>query len=177
MKKHVPLESSREKLIESAEHLFAKRGYDGVSVRDIANDAKVNSALVGYYFRGKEGLLAEVYTRHCEPLTRERARLLSEFSTGKKGPSLKQVLHAFIGPSLEAGQGSEAGRTFSRLRAILSAENSMLLEQLVVYRCSERLPPKVKSGRDLLEIPFPAWSHLLHGNWSPPDQNIVQRKV
>ena len=124
-------ESSRDKLIHSAERLFAEHGFDGVSVRDIANDAKVNSALVGYYFRGKAGLLAEVYTRHCEPLKRERARLLAECSANDRTPALEEVLEAFIQPSLQAGQGSEEGRSFSRLRAILSAENSSLLEQLV----------------------------------------------
>jgi AcrR family transcriptional regulator len=123
-------QTSREKLILSAERLFAEKGFDGVSVRDIANDAKVNSALVGYYFRGKEGLLAEVYTRHCEPLKRERTRLLKE-CIAKGNATVEQILDAFIRPSLQAGQGSEKGRSFSRLRAILSAENSMLLEQLV----------------------------------------------
>lgn len=133
MKKTVakPNFSSRDKLIHSGERLFAERGFDGVSVRDIANDAKVNSALVGYYFRGKEGLLAEVYTRHCEPLKRERARMLAEYTQNGRTPSLEEVLEAFIRPSLQAGQGSAEGRSFSRLRAILSAENSSLLEQLV----------------------------------------------
>jgi len=130
-------ETSREKLILSAERLFAERGFDGVSVRDIANDAKVNSALVGYYFRGKEGLLAEVYTRHCEPLKRERARLLSEFRANGKDATLEQILEAFIRPSLEARQGSEQGRSFTRLRAILSAENSLLLEKLVTQNFGE----------------------------------------
>lgn len=32
-------ETSREKLVQSAERLFADRGFDGVSVRDITNDA------------------------------------------------------------------------------------------------------------------------------------------
>ena len=122
--------TSREKLIHSAEHLFAERGFDGVSVRDIATDAKVNSALVGYYFGGKEGLLAEVYARHCEPLKLERARLLHAFDADGNA-SLEQILEAFIVPSLEAGDQSQDGRNFSRLRAILSAENSLLLERLV----------------------------------------------
>ncbi len=130
-KASLPDFTSREKLIFSAERLFAERGFDGVSVRDIANDAKVNSALVGYYFQGKEGLLAEVYTRHCEPLKRERTRLLMEFKQAGSPATLEQILEAFIRPSLQAGQGSDKGRKFSRLRAILSAENSSLLEQLV----------------------------------------------
>ena len=123
--------TSREKLIRSAERLFAEHGFDGVSVRDIANDAKVNSALVGYYFQSKEGLLSEVYTRHCEPLKAERARLLKQYSAKGRVASLEEVLEAFIRPSLEANQSSNGNYRFTRLRAILSAENSSLLEQLV----------------------------------------------
>jgi AcrR family transcriptional regulator len=130
-------ETSREKLIQSAERLFGERGFNGVSVRDIANNAQVNSALVGYYFRGKEGLLAEVYTRHCVPLKRERARLLAECSANRKPVPLEQILDAFIRPSLEASQGSAEGKSFSRLRTILSAENSSLLEQLVAQNFDE----------------------------------------
>ena len=134
---HTPETTSREKLILSAERLFSARGFDGVSVRDIANNAKVNSALLGYYFGNKEGLLAEVYTRHCEPLRRERGRLLAEYGAEAKSLTLEAVLDAFIRPSLEANQGTEQGRSFSRLRAILSAENSMLLEQLVAENFDE----------------------------------------
>ena len=123
--------SSREKLIRSAEGLFAERGFDGVSVRDIASAAGVNSALVGYYFGGKEGLLSEVYTRHCEPLNRERERLLTKFAASDDGLTLERVIEAFVRPSL-AVSTDKSGRTgFTRLRAILSAENSALLEQLV----------------------------------------------
>jgi AcrR family transcriptional regulator len=124
-------DSSREKLIASAERLFADRGFDGVSVRDIANDAGVNSALVGYSFGSKEGLLSEVYTRHCEPLKRERARLLEEYSKAPKGPALEQVIEAFIRPSLEVTRDKNGRTAFTRLRAVLSAENSALLEKLV----------------------------------------------
>ncbi len=46
-----------DKLIAAAERLFAEHGYTNVSVRAIAAAARVNWSLVGYYFRGKEGLL------------------------------------------------------------------------------------------------------------------------
>jgi AcrR family transcriptional regulator len=142
---HTSETPSREKLILSAERLFAVQGFDGVSVRDIANDAKVNSALLGYYFGGKEGLLAEVYTRHCEPLKRERRRLLAEYRAAGESLTLEAILDAFIRPSLEANQGTEQGRSFSRLRAILSAENSMLLEQLVAENFDETSRTFVKA--------------------------------
>jgi AcrR family transcriptional regulator len=129
--RQIDSESSREKLIASAERLFADRGFDGVSVRDIANAAGVNSALVGYYFRGKEGLLSEVYTRHCEPMKRERARLLEECSKAAKGPTLEQVIEAFVRPSLQVTTDKSGRTDFTRLRAVLSAENSALLEKLV----------------------------------------------
>lgn len=130
-------QTSREKLMKSAEHLFAERGYDGVSVRDIANDAGVNSALVGYYFGGKEGLLAEVYTQRCGLLRDERARLLAEYSAGGKTPSLEEVLDAFITPSLESARNGEGRRSLPHIRSILAAENSSLLEKLVAENFDE----------------------------------------
>ena len=148
MKKKLPVESgesTREKLIQSAERLFAARGFDGVSVRDIANDAKVNSALVGYYFGSKEGLLAEVYTKHCAPLKNERERLLADYSADHRVPSLEEVLDAFIRPSLKATQDGKGGPGFTRLRAILSVENSSLLEQLVAQNFDESSKLFVKS--------------------------------
>jgi AcrR family transcriptional regulator len=124
-------DGSREKIFASAERLFAQRGFNGVSVREIANDAGVNSALVGYYFGGKKGLLSEVYTRHCTPLNQERMRLLKEFSQGKNGPTLEHILEAFIRPSLEVTVDHHGRSNFTRLRAILSGENSALLEKLI----------------------------------------------
>ena len=124
-------EGPREKLLASAEGLFAKLGFNGVSVRDIANAAGVNSALVGYYFGGKQGLLAEVYNRHAKPLTMERLRLLDEFRRSTHGLTLETVLEAFIRPSLEVTTDEQGHSNFTRLRAILSGENSALLEKLV----------------------------------------------
>ena len=140
-----PIGSTREVLIQSAEHLFAERGFDGVSVRDIANDAKVNSALVGYYFGSKQGLLAEVYTRHCAPLKNERERLLAEYSAGRRVPTLEEVLDAFIRPSLEGAPGEDGRPGFLRLRAILSVENSSLLDQLVAVNFDDSTKKFVKA--------------------------------
>lgn len=47
---------SREKLVKAAKNLFARKGYDGTTVKELADEAGVNVSLVSYYFGGKEGL-------------------------------------------------------------------------------------------------------------------------
>jgi AcrR family transcriptional regulator len=120
---------TRERLLAAAERLFAERGYASVTVRAIAAAADVNWSLVGYYFRGKEGLLAEVYRRHCSTLNAERLKLLAKATRGK--PRLEAVLEAFVRPALAEIQGAGGHSSFSRLRAILAAEDSALLDLLV----------------------------------------------
>lgn len=50
---------SRALLLEAAKKVFAKLGYDGATVKDLADEAGVNISLVSYYFKGKEGLYRE----------------------------------------------------------------------------------------------------------------------
>ena len=48
-------------IIETAEILFAERGFDGTSVRDIADEAGVNIAMISYYFGSKEKLMEALF--------------------------------------------------------------------------------------------------------------------
>ncbi len=50
----------KEHIIAAAEKLFAMRGYDATSVRDICHEADVNVAMVNYYFGSKEGMFREM---------------------------------------------------------------------------------------------------------------------
>src|ERR1700735_2519952 len=97
---------TREKLVIAAENLFALHGYQGVTVRAIAADAGVNWSLLGYYFRGKEGLLFEVYRRHCNALNAERFQLLEAARAGAQPPQLEKVLEAFVLTALFITQGT-----------------------------------------------------------------------
>jgi AcrR family transcriptional regulator len=53
-------ERTREALIEAAAAVFAEKGYEGGSVRDITRRAQANQAAINYHFGGKEGLYREV---------------------------------------------------------------------------------------------------------------------
>lgn len=50
---------TRAGILTAARPLFARRGFEGVGVRDVAAEAGVNAALVIRYFGSKEGLFAE----------------------------------------------------------------------------------------------------------------------
>lgn len=53
----------RDNLIEAAMPLFAAKGLNGVSIREVAGAAGVNISMISYYFGGKEGLYAAVLTK------------------------------------------------------------------------------------------------------------------
>jgi AcrR family transcriptional regulator len=47
--------------METAEILFAEKGFNGTSVRDIAEKAHVNLAMISYYFGSKDKLLESLF--------------------------------------------------------------------------------------------------------------------
>ena len=51
---------AKEKIFNAAVSLFAARGYDGVGIREICRTAKVNVAMINYYFGSKLGILKEI---------------------------------------------------------------------------------------------------------------------
>jgi TetR/AcrR family transcriptional regulator len=51
---------TRAALLKAAEELFASRGFEGTSVKDICEKAGVNVSLISYHFEGKEGLYRAV---------------------------------------------------------------------------------------------------------------------
>ena len=54
---------TKEKILEVAEKLFSKYGFEGASVREIAKHADANIASVNYYFKNKHGLYWAVMDR------------------------------------------------------------------------------------------------------------------
>jgi AcrR family transcriptional regulator len=56
---------TRERLLDTAERLFAERGFAATSVRDITDGAGANLGAVNYYFRSKDNLYVEVFIRRA----------------------------------------------------------------------------------------------------------------
>jgi AcrR family transcriptional regulator len=51
-------EATRAAILQAAKDHFARSGYDGAFLRDIAADAGADAALINRYFGGKDGLFA-----------------------------------------------------------------------------------------------------------------------
>ncbi|WP_346352930.1 TetR/AcrR family transcriptional regulator [Azotosporobacter soli] len=59
---------SRKKIIEVATALFARKGFAGVSVREVTKEAQINVSAISYYFASKEGLYQAVLTEQLAPI-------------------------------------------------------------------------------------------------------------
>ena len=57
-----------DKMVDIALPLFAKKGFAAVSIREIADAARVNSSAISYYFKGKEGLYQAVLEKTFAPI-------------------------------------------------------------------------------------------------------------
>lgn len=95
-------EQSREKILDAAETLFAQGGFNGVSLKDIARAADVDTSLLHYYFETKAGLFAAVLERRSEEVNRVRSRSMLDYAA-RVGEQLtvRGVLQAYLQPTFE----------------------------------------------------------------------------
>jgi AcrR family transcriptional regulator len=121
-----PSPSTRDRILQTAERLFAEKGIDSVSLREITAAAGVNIAAVHYHFGSKKMVLEELFAQRSEPIAKRRLELLSQVRRDKKGkPVLEDVLHAFLQPALQA-RAEPGGASFVLLRARIAFENAQV---------------------------------------------------
>lgn len=124
-KQAVPrLPAGREKILDAAEELFAERGFFGVTVRQISDQAGVDVALPNYYFGSKQGLFDAVFLRRAEVLNERRAEALERAlaAAGEKPPTVAAIVDAFLRPIRDAQASTEPGwRFYCRLVAMVNS--------------------------------------------------------
>lgn len=75
-------EESRQKILATAQRLFAERGYDGCSVADIAREAGMSQGNIYWYFQSKSELLAAVLSEGFHVLGGAFAQAALEAESG-----------------------------------------------------------------------------------------------
>jgi AcrR family transcriptional regulator len=106
----------QQAILLAAEKLFSARGYDGVSIRQIAEEAGVPLALVSYYFGQKHELFHAIFERWRYTID-ERLALLAEVrALPRDGQTLERVVRAFVEPVLRM-RASPEGEYYAQLVA------------------------------------------------------------
>jgi AcrR family transcriptional regulator len=125
--------SLREAILAAAEELFSTKGFNAASVRDIAQAAGANPGSVTYHFKTKDGLLLEIYRRHCGPMNLRRSELLAAaLRVRDLQDKLEAIVRAYVLPAFSSGSDlAGGGARFTRLRAVMSAEGNEVARRII----------------------------------------------
>jgi len=140
----LPINETELAIIEAARKVFISKGYDGTTLKKIASEAKVNQALLHYYYRSKEKLFEIVFTEACG-IIQEKLILITK-SEDNIEEIIKELIDVYVNtlinhpylPNFILGEISrnpdkvfkivfqEEFSTFTVLRVIVKIKNKLL---------------------------------------------------
>ena len=83
-------------LLQAADDVISIKGYDTTTLRDIANNAGVNIALISYYFGSKEKMMRELLHYKCYMLRTHIAQFFSTIQNGLPTMQLRELIRQSI---------------------------------------------------------------------------------
>jgi AcrR family transcriptional regulator len=94
--------STKDRVLDVAERLFAEKGFAQTSLRDITAEAGVNLSAVNYHFQSKDHLIAAVFDRRVGPVNEKRLALLEDLERRAAGQPIviEDLLRAVLEPVL-----------------------------------------------------------------------------
>jgi AcrR family transcriptional regulator len=132
---------TRERLIDAAEELFAERGIEAVSLREIvrASGAR-NTAALQYHFGDRAGLVRAVLERHHGDVEIRRHALLDAYESD--GDDLRTLAHALVQPlAAKLDDGPAYLRILAQLVNLPDLDPSPFEEGDSFYRWRELVAP------------------------------------
>ena len=88
------MNQTRHRLLHASRRLFARRGYDGASIRAITRSARTNLGAVTYHFESKEQLYHEVLRAATQPLQQTIQQAADQ--AGSPLDRIENILRAFF---------------------------------------------------------------------------------
>lgn len=79
-------------ILDVAEKLIAKKGFEGTSVRDISSEAKINVAMISYYFGSKEKMMSYLYRYRVQKTRESFAEFAEIIKEGKPEMQMKELV-------------------------------------------------------------------------------------
>jgi len=144
-------EPARRRLIAAGERLFAERGIDNVSLREISRASGARNAVaLQHHFEDRDGLLQAILDKHVARVDERRAPLLEACADGRG--SLRDLAAALVLPEAASLDDPDGGREYLQITAeILTRERrprrrpdgGQVLSTLARWRdlVAPRLPP------------------------------------
>jgi AcrR family transcriptional regulator len=122
--------STKDRILDAAERLFARDGIEATSLRAITAEAGANLAAVNYHFQSKDALVTAVLMRRIGPVNERRLALLDacEREAGAGPLPLERVVDAFVRPVVEIYGGH--ARDFAPMMGRLYTEPSEYVEKI-----------------------------------------------
>lgn len=156
---------TRGKILDAAEELFSVHGLYGVTLRDIAAAAAVDTALLHYYFDTKDNIFTEVVARRGAVLTGEVHRELDNYEAQVKGKlTIEGIVAAYLRPVFRLNRtGGKGWRNYCALTLRLSNSPDWASEVL-----SEHFDPIARHTIEMLKRAMPNcdetnlfWAHQM----------------
>ena len=113
--------ATKTRVFDAAEKVFAERGFDGATIRDIAAEAGEPVGTIHHHGGGKEALFHRVVARRAETLARLRLTTL-EAVTSQADHRLEEILSAFVRPFFDLARDDPRWQHYARLVAFVSAD-------------------------------------------------------
>jgi len=112
----------RQSILDAAEALFSRHGFFGVTVRQVAAEAGVDTALIHYYFGAKRELFDSVFARRAEILNTARLDAMRTYAETHPGAlTAEGIIEAFIDPLIQLSiENDEGWRNYFRLVALVN---------------------------------------------------------
>lgn len=83
-------------ILDIAEELIAKKGYEGTSVRDICSKANINVAMISYYFGSKEKMMSYLYQYRVLKTRENFSEFADTIKYGKPEMQLKEMIKYIV---------------------------------------------------------------------------------
>lgn len=146
---------TRERILNTAQKLFAEKGFNRVTLRELTSAAETNLAAVNYYFGSKDKLLLALVKRSAKEVHKARQQLLreAENSRGSREQKVRKVIHALLSPSVGQPADNETGFLYTALISRTLADGPAELTDLLEKQTSH-LDPYIEALHKILpELP------------------------
>jgi AcrR family transcriptional regulator len=117
-------EVTKDRLLRTAERLFAHEGIDAVSTRRISQEARQrNNSALQYHYGDRETLLVALVTARMVPINDRRRALLAKLDGGPEPVDLSRLVAVLVVPFVEQLLDGEHGCNYVRIAAQIFAHN------------------------------------------------------